>query len=116
MIRLLLICAIVFSTGPIPFAGAMTASDVQVAAPQEAQAPGASQKKAASTPSVVVPDVEVMDVLITEIDDQSLKTKDGRTFEIGSQTRVDRRDSAHSRLKTARLTFRNGTLVSVSIR
>ncbi len=74
-----------------------------------------AQAKIAPRPSPSV-QREIVNIVVDRIEDGAMYAKDGRKFEITSSTRVINNTHPVTRMRTAELTFENGTLVAVILK
>ena len=102
---------ILFFCCPIFFCDATSAFQAQSAAPaMNAQKQTTNQKR----PPVA--QREVVNIVVDKIEDGVIHSKDGRTFQMTSATKVVNNANKATKMRTAELVFENSSLVSVTIK
>jgi hypothetical protein len=90
---------------------AAPAKTSQPSAPSAQAAPAKSSRP--SSPSV---NREVVNIVVDKIEGGAMYARDGGKFEITSATRVINNSHLKTRMRTAELSFENGTLVTVILK
>ena len=77
---------------------------------------GNARDATTNPPTSYVPQREVINIVVDKIEDGVIYSKDGRTFQITSATKVVNNAGKATALRTAELVFQNSSLVTVIIK
>jgi hypothetical protein len=96
---------------------AVTSKPIKKGAPSSKVAVQSSSK---AKPNIAAPAVqtqrEVLNIVVDRIEGASIYSKDGRSFQVPSSTKVINNTHKVTKMRTAELTFENGALVAVILK